>query len=129
MTLIRPSISAQLYMCAAAARPQHSAPLLSAAMHAEAAEHSRQSLQADFRQAGASLLRVQAMHQQALWYTQYGLMVGSVFEEILEDLREAGLSQEASVVDQIMYNRTAVGVRFESLGPCPTNPGVLLCRP
>ena len=67
---------------------------------------------------------LQAMHQQALWYTQYGLMAGSVFEEILEDLRAAGLSQEAAVVDLIMYNRTAVGVTFESFGPCPPKPGI-----
>ena len=66
---------------------------------------------------------LQAMHQQALWYTQYGLMAGSVFEEVLEDLRAAGLSQEAAVVDLIMFDRTAVGVTFQSSSPCPPKPG------
>lgn len=34
----------------------------------------------------------------ARWYTQFGLMAGTVFREVLDDLRREGLAEEAGAV-------------------------------
>ena len=57
------------------------------------------------------------------WYSQMGLMVGSVFRELLRDL----IDEEhplAPAVRGIMFNRTAVGVTYFSSNACKPGPGV-----
>jgi hypothetical protein len=41
---------------------------------------------------------VQAMWTVARWYTQFGLMAGTVFREVLRDLQVEGLDEEAALV-------------------------------
>ena len=50
-----------------------------------------------------------------------GLMVGSVFLELLHDLQEASHPLAGAVRD-IMFNRTAVGVRYFSSAACKPGP-------
>ena len=49
------------------------------------------------------------MWDQARWYSQQGLMVGSVFKDVLADL-VAESHPLASKVEQIMHSRTLTGV-------------------
>ena len=60
---------------------------------------------------------IAGMWQQARWYSQQGLMVGSVFKAILQDLI-AEKHPLAKTVRDIMYNRTLVGVTYYSPGSC-----------
>ena len=53
---------------------------------------------------------VVAMFYQASWYSHQGLMDGTNFRTILLALRDEGMDKEASVVEDIMRNRTLVGV-------------------
>jgi hypothetical protein len=55
------------------------------------------------------------MWQQARWYSQQGLMAGSVFKAVLDDLI-AEKHPLASAVREILYNRTMVGVTYYSAG-------------
>ena len=61
------------------------------------------------------------MWEQARWYSQQGLMVGSVFKDVLADL-EAEHHPLAPAVREIMYNRTMVGVTYYSAGACSNGP-------
>ena len=54
---------------------------------------------------------------QARWYSQQGLMAGSVFKAVLEDL-EAEKHPLAKSVRNIMRNRTLVGVTYYSANSC-----------
>ncbi|MBS1016088.1 DUF5695 domain-containing protein [Acetobacter persici] len=49
-----------------------------------------------------------AMMQQAPYYTQYGLMEGDVFVEILRDLKRENLTEEAGVIETLMKKRETV---------------------
>ena len=42
---------------------------------------------------------IQAMWKVARWYCQQGLMVGTIFREVLLDLHREGLSQDAQEID------------------------------
>ena len=55
------------------------------------------------------------------WYAQMGLMVGSVFREVLRDL-EGEDHPLAPAVRAVMYNRTAVGVTYYSSAACKPGP-------
>ena len=63
-----------------------------------------------------------SMNYQASWYTHQGLMDGTNFRTILFALEDEGLTKEASLVREIMENRTVTGVhntcRFYG---CPTD--------
>jgi hypothetical protein len=60
---------------------------------------------------------ITAMWQQARWYSQQGLMAGSVFKAVLEDLI-AEQHPLAPAVREILLNRTMVGVTYYSAGSC-----------
>ena len=60
------------------------------------------------------------MWKQARWYSQQGLMAGSVFKDVLEDLI-AEQHPLADTVHSIMYNRSMVGVTYYSAGACSTH--------
>lgn len=64
------------------------------------------------------------MWDRALWYSQMGLMVGSVFQDVLADLQTEG-HPLAPKVAEIMRNRTLVGVSYPSSAPC--HPGPCAC--
>ncbi|WP_197461706.1 DUF5695 domain-containing protein, partial [Acetobacter malorum] len=49
-----------------------------------------------------------AMMQQAPYYTQYGLMEGDVFVEILKDLKRENLTAEAQTIESLMKKRETV---------------------
>ncbi|MFT8308466.1 DUF5695 domain-containing protein [Acetobacter malorum] len=49
-----------------------------------------------------------AMMQQAPYYTQYGLMEGDVFVEILKDLKRENLTAEAQTIENLMKKRETV---------------------
>ena len=51
-----------------------------------------------------------AMYKQASWYVHQGLMDGTNFRTVLLALRDEGMQGEADVVEEIMRNRTLVGV-------------------
>lgn len=51
-----------------------------------------------------------AMSYQASWYSHQGLMDGTNFWSILLALEDEGMKDEASVVREIMSNRTLTGV-------------------
>ena len=42
---------------------------------------------------------VQGMWKVARWYCQQGLMVGTIFREVLRDLRREGLEQDAQTIE------------------------------
>ncbi|KAK9810984.1 hypothetical protein WJX73_003381 [Symbiochloris irregularis] len=71
---------------------------------------------------------IMGMWQQARWYTQFGLMAGTVFREVLTDAWLEGLIAEAAAIHDIMYNRTNVGVTYHSGAPCPEPPGPCACH-
>jgi len=50
------------------------------------------------------------MWNQASWYSHQGLMDGTNFRTILECLQDEGMKEEANHVEEIMRNRTVVGV-------------------
>ena len=52
-----------------------------------------------------------AMAYQASWYSHQGLMDGTNFWTILVALQDEGMHKEAAVVEEIMRNRTVVGVQ------------------
>jgi hypothetical protein len=60
---------------------------------------------------------ITAMWEQARWYSQQGLMAGSVFKAVLEDLI-AEQHPLAPTVREILYNRTMKGVIYYSAGSC-----------
>lgn len=76
---------------------------------------------------GASWYLDQAAHtvlgmwNVSRWYSQMGLMVGTVFLELLRDLHDEG-HPLAGVVRDIMFNRTAVGVTYYSSAACKPGP-------
>lgn len=51
---------------------------------------------------------ITAMMQQAPYYTQYGLMEGDVFVEILKDLKRENLTEEAQTIESLMKKRETV---------------------
>ena len=53
---------------------------------------------------------IKAMYYQASWYAHQGLMDGTSFRDTLRALRDEGMDAEAADVEQIMRNRTLVGV-------------------
>ena len=57
------------------------------------------------------------MWEQARWYSQQGLMAGSVFKAVLADLI-AERHPSAPLVREIMYNRSMVGVEYLSASSC-----------
>ena len=67
---------------------------------------------------------VLGMWNVSRWYSQMGLMVGSVFAELLRDLQHEAHPLAADVRD-IMFNRTAVGVTYYSSAAC--KPGPCVC--
>ncbi|CAL8460615.1 g144 [Coccomyxa elongata] len=73
-------------------------------------------------------LTIKGMWSVAKWYTQFGLMAGSVFRDVLRDLELEGLHEDAAMVRGIMYNRTAVGFTYNSSLPCPLPPGPCGCK-
>eukprot|EP00729_Bicosta_minor_P005253 gene5253-10386_t len=56
------------------------------------------------------------MWSQARWYSQQGLMVGSVFKDVLADLVAVAHPLTQAVVE-VMANRTLVGVTFYGSAP------------
>ncbi|EIE25381.1 hypothetical protein COCSUDRAFT_61600 [Coccomyxa subellipsoidea C-169] len=70
---------------------------------------------------------IKGMWTVAKWYTQFGLMAGTVFREVLRDLELEGLHEDAAMVRDIMHNRTAVGFVYNSSSPCPEPPGPCSC--
>ena len=64
---------------------------------------------------------VLGMWNVSRWYSQMGLMVGTVFLELLRDLHDESHPQARAVRD-IMYNRTAVGVTYFSSAACKPGP-------
>ena len=60
---------------------------------------------------------ITGMWEQARWYSQQGLMAGSVFKAVLEDL-VAEKHPLAKQVRDILHNRTLVGVTYYSPGSC-----------
>ena len=59
---------------------------------------------------------IMGMWSQARWYSQQGLMVGSVFKDVLADLVAAS-HPLASAVEEVMANRTLTGVTFYGSAP------------
>lgn len=53
-------------------------------------------------------LTATAMMEQAPYYTQFGLMEGEVFVEILKDLRREGRTEQADRIEALMHKREAV---------------------
>lgn len=53
---------------------------------------------------------ITAMYYQASWYAHQGLMDGTNFRTVLYALKDEGMDAEAKVVEDIMRNRTQVGV-------------------
>ena len=66
-------------------------------------------------------LTVLGMWNVSRWYSQMGLMVGSVFLELLRDLKSEA-HPLANAVRDIMFNRTAVGVTYYSSAACKPGP-------
>lgn len=64
---------------------------------------------------------VLGMWNVSRWYSQMGLMVGTVFLELLRDLHDESHPQARAVRD-IMYNRTVVGVTYYSSAACKPGP-------
>jgi len=60
---------------------------------------------------------VLGMWQQARWYSQQGLMAGSVFKALLEDL-EANQHPHAEAIREIMWHRTLQGVAYYGSAVC-----------
>lgn len=53
-------------------------------------------------------ITITAMMEQAPYYTQYGLMEGDVFVEILKDLKRENLTAEAQTIESLMKKRETV---------------------
>ncbi|KAK9811264.1 hypothetical protein WJX72_000834 [[Myrmecia] bisecta] len=76
-----------------------------------------------------AVFTIQGMMSRAPYYAQFGLMVGSVFREVLLELEREGLTDEAATVRGMMQKRAEHGM---DLGPytgaCPDPPGVCACN-
>ena len=49
---------------------------------------------------------LQAMWKVAKWYCQQGLMAGTVFREVLIDLQREGLSEDAQLIEGMLWERS-----------------------
>ena len=57
---------------------------------------------------GESGAPVQAMWKVARWYCQQGLMVGTIFREVLIDLQREGLSGDARQMEGMLWEVTLI---------------------